>query len=167
MISLRRALISDLDSIAKVATSSLESTYKGVMTTEQIDYLNDLSYSQGSLKDQFNKGQIFFIASIDDQDVGFAAVVQEGPDLYHLSKIYVLAQFQHQGVGRALLERVVEAVKKDHPQGACTLELAVNSFNSAASFYKKMGMVKVREQLTDMGGGFVLAQDVMELKLNS
>ena len=50
MISLRRALISDLDSIAKVATASLESTYKGVMISKanaskdmfKIDLLNML-----------------------------------------------------------------------------------------------------------------------------
>ncbi len=164
MITIRRALISDLDVIGRIALASLEDTYKGVLNTEQIDYLYDLSYSQGSLKNQFDEGQKFFMAALDGEDVGFASLLQEGPELFRMSKIYVDENYQRRGVGRTLLLHMLDEIKKIHPE-PCTVELALNRFNESLPFYTKMGFSRVREQITDMGGGFSLTQEVLALTL--
>lgn len=163
MIEIRRATLSDIDAISALA-SSLEIDLKGVLSTEQIDYLHDLSYVQGNIKNQFDEGQLFFVAAANGKDVGFATLFAEGPDLFHLCKIFVHRDMQRQGVGSALITYIQRWIKEQHPE-PCTMELAVNRFNTALPFYEKMGMRKVREQLSDMGNGFILSQDVMALNL--
>ena len=77
MIEIRRATPSDIDAISALA-SSLETDLKGMLSTEQIDYLHDLSYVQGNIKNQFDEGQLFFVAAANGKDVGFATLFAEG-----------------------------------------------------------------------------------------
>lgn len=162
-ISVRQASIADLNDISALA-KDLEPELKGLMSTEQIDYLQDLNYSQGSLLNSLEEGQVFFIAQREGQSAGFASYIKEGDDLYHLTKIYVDEPFRHQGAGTRLFESVVNHIKSVN-KGPCVLELNINNHNLAYSFYVKLGFKKVRDLGTDMGRGFYFTQDVLAIDL--
>lgn len=164
MFTIRRAQLCDLTEIKELAAITVPQAFEGILTTEQIDYLEDLYYSQQALSAAFNTEQIFFIAHEGDTPVGYASVLQEGPDLFHMPKIYVLREKQHQGIGTALIDNITAHVKKVHP-GPCTLELFVSNFNTSRGFYDKQGFAKVRERRVEFENGFNFIQDVLQRPL--
>jgi ribosomal protein S18 acetylase RimI-like enzyme len=50
-------------------------------------------------------------------------------------------------------------------RGIETIELNVNKYNSAVSFYEKMGFERIREMVLDIGQGYVMDDYVMQLRL--
>ena len=164
MFTIRQAQLCDLSAIKELAAITVPQAFAGVLTTEQIDYLEDLSYSQSAVDISLAAGQIFFIATADGEDCGYACVQPEGPDLFHMPKIYVLSRKQHQGIGSALLEKIVAHIKAIHP-APCVLEVNVNRHNHAIDFYLKRGFDKVRERTITFENGFTLIQDVLQRQL--
>ena len=161
MFTIRRAQLCDLSAIKELSAITVPQAFEGILTTEQIDYLEDLAYSQDNLSHSLSEGQIFFIASADGEDCGFACLQQEGPDLFHMPKIYVLSRMQRQGIGSALVEKIISHIKEVHP-GPCALEVNVNCYNSAYNFYVKRGFRQVRERTIPFENGFELTQQVLQ-----
>ncbi len=164
MFTIRRAQLCDLSCIKELAAITVPQAYDSILTTEQIDYLEDLSYSQSSLTESLAQGQVFFIASDDGEDCGYACLQPEGPDLFHMPKIYVLSRCQRRGIGSALVDKIVSHIKEIHPE-PCILEVNVSRFNRAIDFYLKRGFVKEREHIITLDNGFTLIQDVLQRKL--
>ena len=86
----------------------------------------------------------------------------EEPAVEKLHKLYVLPDTQRRGRGRALVLAGSAAAKA---RGAQVLRLDVNRNNPAIGFYERLGFAPVREQVTDIGGGFVMDDLVLELEL--
>ena len=164
MFEIRRARMCDLSCIKELAAPTVPQAYEGLLTTEQIDYLEDLSYSQNSMAASLDSGTVYFIAAENGEDCGFASVCQEGPDLFHMPKIYVLKAHQRHGIGTALVSEIEKHIKQVHPE-PCTLEIYVNSRNAAADFYHQRGFAKVRERNIAFDNGFVLIQEVLQKNL--
>ena len=74
----------------------------------------------------------------------------------------VLPEAQRNGVGTLLLEAVHSAVKK---YGGETIDLNVNKFNPAKRFYERAGYTILREEVLDIGNGFVMDDHVMRKRL--
>ena len=165
MITIRKASYTDLQILKQLAQELIPSSFKGVLNTSQIDYMLDKCYSQQALQDAFDKGQEYFIASIDNVDIGVVSVIEHGPDLYLMQKIYVNTNHQGKGVGSALFEHLINYIKEKH-QGLCTIELLINKHNPGLNFYIKRGMTKVRDTGLDMGD-FFINEEVYSLKVNT
>jgi GNAT superfamily N-acetyltransferase len=77
--------------------------------------------------------------------VAFAAYSprDENPDIYKLHKLYCLPQTQGKGYGKILINEIAE---KTREAGKKVLELNVNRYNQAKSFYEKMGFVIAYEE---------------------
>ncbi|NLL70787.1 MAG: ribosomal protein S18-alanine N-acetyltransferase [Epulopiscium sp.] len=85
---------------------------------------------------QVNRLALYFVAIYNDIVAGYAGmwkIVDEG----HITNIAVLPQLQGQGIGSALLERLIEAGKISQLQ-ALTLEVRVGN-QKARSLYEKYG----------------------------
>jgi ribosomal protein S18 acetylase RimI-like enzyme len=80
-----------------------------------------------------------------------------------LSKIYVLHDKQGLGLGR---EAVAFAARRCRELGRRVLWLTVNKRNARSiAFYERMGFVTESSVITDIGGGFVMDDYVMALRL--
>jgi ribosomal protein S18 acetylase RimI-like enzyme len=80
-----------------------------------------------------------------------------------LHKLYLLPSSQGKGVGKALL---LEVVKRAREAGQKSLVLNVNKQNKKAiDFYRVLGFVTIRQEVNDIGSGYVMDDDVMELSL--
>ena len=94
--------------------------------------------------------------------IGFASYGKKLSDtedtLFKLHKIYVLPSQQGIGVGQQILEWIVAQIKE---QGASALELNVNKKNPAIHFFKKMNFDISREEVIDIGSGYVMDDYVM------
>lgn len=164
MILLRKAKTEDMPIVADLAERIWPATYSAYISNEQLRYMLDLMYNQGELLSQLEKGYIFLMASDEDKDVGFAcySISDTVNDIYKLHKIYVLPETHGKGVGKILMNEVVNLAKRN---GGKSLELNVNKHNKAKDFYLKNGF-KIKESVTiDIGNGFVMDDFVMELAL--
>ncbi|WP_316785878.1 GNAT family N-acetyltransferase [Pedobacter frigiditerrae] len=165
MILLRRAKAEDMPIVADLAERIWPATYSAYISDEQLRYMLDLMYNQGELLAQLEKGYVFLMASEEDKDVGFAcySIVDTANDVYKLHKIYVLPEMHGKGVGKILMNEVLNLAKRN---GGKSLELNVNKHNKAKDFYLKSGF-KIKESVTiDIGNGFVMDDFVMELALS-
>ena len=165
MIKIRKATFQDIATLKELALNLVPNSYKGVLNTSQIDFMLDKYYSQQALQDALNQGKEYFIATLDGEDVGVVSVIEHGPDLFLMQKIYVQSNAQGKGVGTKLFEHLVEYVQQKHP-GECTIELLINKHNPGLEFYTKRGMQKIRDTGLDMGD-FFINEEVYSLKVNT
>lgn len=164
MIYLRKAEEEDLLTIRNLAEQTWPTAYGDIISQEQIVFMLDKMYNQGELLGQLRDGHTFLIASELKEDVGFAgfSVVDSENHVYKLHKLYVLPKMHGKGVGKILMNEVVDQIKV---QGAKFLQLNVNRDNKAKDFYEKAGF-KIKETVDlDIGNGFYMNDYVMEKTL--
>jgi ribosomal protein S18 acetylase RimI-like enzyme len=165
MIHLRLLAKDELLLIQKIAQHTWPSTFAGILSSEQIAYMLNWMYDLQLLESQMDKGHGFLVAEEDGAAIGFA-----GYELNHLAgsmsklhKLYLLPSSQGKGVGKALL---LEVAKRAREAGQKSLVLNVNKQNKKAiDFYRVLGFVTIRQEVNDIGSGYVMDDDVMELSL--
>ena len=160
----RPATQADIPSIRSIAERTWPVCYGPILPEGQVAYMLELMYSGNALARQFEAGHRFLLIEEEGRVTGFAShgPVPDGPGVEKLHKLYVLPDDQRRGRGRALVLAVKAAARA---RGARILRLDVNRNNPAIGFYKRLGFSPVREQVTDIGGGFVMDDRVLELQL--
>jgi len=155
-VHIRTATVHDAAAIAYVHVESWRTTYQGIVPD---DFLARLSYEQ---REQFwhqiltepGSHTIVYIAEDErGKVIGFASGGPErsGDPLYtgELYAIYVLAQYQGQGVGRQL---VIPLVHRLLQEGMRAMLLWVLAENPARKFYERLGGQPVYEKPVTIGG---------------
>ena len=156
----------DVSVIKKLAETIWPICYATIITAEQLQYMLQLIYTEDALLAQMKKGHQFIIAWNANKAIGFASYSAKNTaenNIYRLHKIYVLPNMSVKGIGSLLLEYVCTASKKN---GAAQLELNVNKYNTAIQFYKKKGFEIIKEEVIDIGAGYVMDDYVMALDLD-
>ena len=165
-VQIRRAWPEDIPLIRSIADIAFRDTYRDILSPAQMEYMMDWMYSEESLEAQMNRlGHVYFLCG----DRGYASFRKEGStedgrELYHLEKIYVLPSEQGTGLGRRLFETVtsyIRTISSGHPR----VELNVNRKNPALGFYEHLGMQKVRSGDFPIGHGFYMNDYIMGLDL--
>ncbi len=165
MITIRKAELSDIPFIRKVAGETWYVTYAGIMSQEQSDYMFEMMYSADSLTQQISGGHTFFLAFEDENMLGYVSVERESENLFHLHKIYVNPSAHGKGIGRLLIEKAFEFAKTEASGNPCSIELNVNRDNKARYFYEKMGMAIDRQRDFPIGNGFFMYDYIMKKEL--
>jgi len=164
MIILRKAKEEDISIIQDLAGRTWRITYAEYLSVEQIDYMLHKMYNKGELLSQMQGGHHFLIAGAEQTDLGFAgfSVIDAETRTYKLHKLYVLSEAHGKGVGKLLINEVINLIKKE---GGMAIQLNVNRNNKAADFYKKAGF-EIKETVDlDIGNGFFMNDYVMEMTL--
>lgn len=162
-VTIRQAVISDLPAIRQVATETWPIAYAGMISAAQIAYMLEMMYRMDALQTQFANGHLFHLAEEEGRPVGFAGFAHhytEGRTRLH--KLYVRPAVKGTGLGRRLVESVVEAALRS---GDHTIELNVNKRNPSVRFYVHLGFTIERDEVLDIGNGFVMDDHVMVLRL--
>lgn len=160
MIILRKAKEEDIEIIQDIANSTWYNTYADYLSAEQIEYMLDKMYNKGILLSQFKEGHVFLMAQEDDKDMGYAgfSILDTEARSYKLHKLYVLPEMHGKGVGKLLVNEVVNQVRS---LGGRSIELNVNRNNKAANFYKSAGF-EIKEKVDlDIGEGYFMNDYVM------
>ena len=165
MVQLRQITKEELSKVQGIAHQTWPSTFAGILSEAQIAYMLNWMYALPMLESQVDKGHGFLIAEVEGEAIGFA-----GYELNHLErpkaklhKLYLLPSSQGKGVGKALL---LEVAKRAREARQKSLVLNVNKYNKKAiDFYLAMGFVTIRQEVNDIGQGYVMDDDVMELAL--
>ena len=167
MISIKKAGIESIPAIQELAQITWDNTYTAIISEAQIKYMLDLFYSNDSLMQQMQNGHQFIIAGEEGMPMGFASFSQKeegNTAVYRLHKVYISPYRQEKGVGKTLLNFIVDEIKE---MGALNLELNVNRINKAIGFYKKLGFIITREEDIDIGNGYFMNDYVMNLSLDA
>ena len=136
--------------------------YGEILSKAQLDYMIDKFYNETALRELIQKGHVFYLAQDDNEKyVGFVSYeLNSEPNKTKIHKIYVLPETQGTGLGRQFFELVKEKAIENNQNA---IFLNVNKYNNAIHFYTKLGFVKVKDEIIDIGNGYVMDDHVMEV----
>lgn len=160
-MEIREAGETDIPMIKNLAEIIWPEAYGEILSAEQLRYMLDLIYSESALKKQMNDGHKFIIALKDGIEIGFASFSRKSQQelgVFRLHKIYVLPRQHAQGAGSFMLNYIS---KESIKTGGKQLELNVNKYNIAKQFYEKKGFTVSKEEVIDIGNGYVMDDYVM------
>lgn len=160
-MSIRSASLDDIPAIRSIAHATWPVAYRSIISPAQLAYMLELMYSEASLHEQMTaKGHRFVMAQENSTAVGFAGFEHDyrGKRRTRLHKLYVLPATQRAGTGTALLRAVEQAALN---AGDEAIELNVNRFNPAKDWYMKRGFLIERDEVLDIGQGYVMDDHVL------
>lgn len=150
----------EIAELAQFAAEIWREYYVSIITMEQIEYMIGKFQSVQAMTNQIeHQSYEYYVMQQDGSTVGFMSVKQEGGKLF-LSKFYISKENRGRGYASeamAFLEQLCMKRSLSH------IWLTVNRFNeSSIAVYEKKGFRVVREQVADIGNGFVMDDYVME-----
>ena len=138
--------------------------YGEILSKAQLDYMIDKFYNETALRELMQKGHVFYLAQDENEKfVGFVSYeINSEPNKTKIHKIYVLPETQGTGLGREFFELVKEKAIENNQKA---IFLNVNKYNNAIHFYMKQGFTKVKDEVIDIGYGYVMDDYVMEVAI--
>jgi GNAT superfamily N-acetyltransferase len=164
-LRIRRATIVDIPVIQEIAYKAWPKAFASILKQDQIDYMLNWMYSEEGLERQlWIQNHLFALAYVDELPVGFVGYEHNlnKTQSTKIHKLYLLPEFIGKGIGQALLNYVKEkAINCENT----SLVLNVNKFNNAVDFYKKMGFVVIKEEVIEIGKGYIMDDYVMQKEI--
>ncbi|MFS0869127.1 GNAT family N-acetyltransferase [Paenibacillus xylanilyticus] len=153
----------EIAELSRLAAEIWQEYYVAIITLEQIDYMIQKYQSESAIKEQIDQqGYEYYFIQRDDSPVGYISVRQEEGKLF-LSKFYIGKEHRGQGFASqafAFLEQLCIE------RGINLIWLTVNRHNeSSIAVYEKKGFQTVREQVADIGHGYVMDDFIMEKEI--
>ena len=88
------------------------------------------------LKNAYNNSLKTYGAYVDDKLVGIIRVVGDGYSVVFIQDLLIRPEFQRQGIGRALMQRIIDEYK-----GVYQMHLLTDNTEKTIGFYKSMGFI--------------------------
>jgi ribosomal protein S18 acetylase RimI-like enzyme len=149
-------------SLSAVADDIWRQHYTPIIGEAQVDYMLEKFLSPEALVEQINAGYEYFLFSYDYTFAGFAGIHEEDNKLF-LSKLYVHEDFRGKGIGSYMFQKFIEICKLRNLK---TIWLTCNRNNTESlAVYEHLGFKKVREEVADIGNGFVMDDYIMEYEI--
>ena len=153
---IRKATIVDAEDIAKVHVDSWKTAYKGILPDE---FLNRLSYEQRTMLWERNtlEQNVYVAENAEGKVVGFSIGEKERTEMYdgyegELNAIYILKAYQRQGIGKLLIQPVVEELLQ---KGITTMIVKVIEENPSRVFSESLGAHIVDRLEIKIAGAFM------------
>ena len=158
-MKIRQATPADAKGIAKVHVDSWRTTYKEMFPAE---YLQSLSYERREelWNEVIPNGYVFVVENEQGDIVGFSSGGRERTGNYpgyegELYAIYILQEYQGNGIGRKLVMPLTEVFKKE---GIHSMIVLVLEENPSKYFYESLGAIEI-DRLSDT----IAEKEVIEL----
>jgi diamine N-acetyltransferase len=141
----------DLITVCQIAEKTWWKAYAEILAPEQIRYMLETLYDYESLSKSMEDGSQEFI--LLKNEAGYQAFAsfgrrKESADVFKLHKIYVLPENHGKGYGASLIEEIKRRLLD---RNIHILDLNVNRYNRAKSFYEKIGFSVIREEDIPIG----------------
>lgn len=148
--------------LSALASEIVKEHYDPIVGAEQNDYMIEKFQSVSALQAQLAQGyQYYFVCLEPDRQIGFMGMYQRGSEWY-ISKLYLHKDFRGRGYAREMLDFAISLAKK---AGTERITLNVNKYNNAVAIYEKLGFEKIRDEVNDIGHGYVMDDYVYALSL--
>ncbi len=154
----------DIDYLADIADKVWHEYFPVILSDEQIDYMVDKFQSKKAIKEQLDSGYEYYLMKLADIYVGYVGVHPEHDvKRLFLSKLYILKPYRGKGYATQAFN-FLEGLSVAY--GLDNIYLTVNKNNDASiRIYEHRGFEKIDDQVTDIGGGFVMDDYVFEYKV--
>ena len=163
MYNIVSATLSDIPAIQAVASCAWVHTFRDILSDSQTAYMMQLMYSNESLLEQMQeKNHRYFLAKKQEKTVGYMSIEHncENTGKTKIHKAYILPEEQQKGIGK-LFFSVAEAEAEEIGDSVIYLNVNKNNTNAIA-FYHRVGFLLVKEEVIDIGNGFVMDDFVFE-----
>ncbi|WP_354004547.1 GNAT family N-acetyltransferase [Alkalihalophilus pseudofirmus] len=159
LLNIRKANVADAAGIAKVHVDSWRTTYKGLFSDKLLAGLSYEEREKSWIK-QIPTGHVFVAENDNSEVIGFAAGGKERSGNYEgydgeLHIIYLLKDYQGQGIGVHLVRQVVDEMIRSGYQSMLCLVL---EGNPSRYFYEAIG-----GKLIDRVEGEIRGEKVIDL----
>lgn len=139
-IQIRRATLEDASQIGAVSSVAWQTTYQGIIADEVLAQITPERQAIRCKKNLIHKKEtLTLVAEANRQIVGFLTSgpsrIQDLDYRYELYALYLLPDFQRQGIGTALLDKAAELF----PPLTESVCVEVLSANPNIRFYQKLG----------------------------
>jgi ribosomal protein S18 acetylase RimI-like enzyme len=163
---IRPARVDEIPALRELAERIWRVSYAVMLTPAQIDYMLAWMYAPETIAREMAEGVIWESAWLGSELVGFHSCTPEpAPPRLKLNKVYLLPEYQGQGLGQQLLDRVRLLAAQ---RGARQVWLQVNKQNARAiGAYRRAGYITERSAVFDIGGGFVMDDFIMTRSLEA
>lgn len=149
-------------SLNAIAEEIWHEYFTPIIGKKQVEYMLEKFLSPESLVEQINSGYEYFVFSYEYTFAGFAGIHEKDGELF-LSKLYVHEDFRGQGIGSYMFQKFVEICKMRNLK---KIWLTCNRNNTKSiAIYEHLGFKKVREEVTDIGNGFVMDDYIFEYEV--
>lgn len=150
----------EIEQVAALADIIWNECYGELLTEGQIRYMVDTIQSATPIRNQIqNDGYQYYIFNIGDEAAGYLSLQPRDGKLF-LSKIYLKKEYRGKGYSQKMFDFVHNAAAE---KSCSAVWLTVNRGNNRAiGAYRKMGYATIREQVADIGNGYVMDDYVME-----
>lgn len=150
-----------VETVAEIAAPIWHATYDAINGVESTNYMLEKFQSPAAVERQMKtENYRYFLIEADGQPAGFAGLVPHKENKLFLSKLYLSDAFRGAGIPRRAF-----AFIEGFAQG-CALSaiyLTVNKKNlHAIDVYKHFGFYETDAVVTDIGGGFVMNDYILQ-----
>ncbi len=152
-ILIRKAEIEDAEGIAKVHVDGWRTTYQGIVPDT---FLDNLSYEESELnwKKGITENNVYIAEDENGQVIGFSTGGKERTGKYEaytgeLYAIYILKEYQGKGIGRLLVQSVVDDLKAKKLNSMLIWALEENP---ACRFYEMIGGKNIDTEEIEIAG---------------
>jgi len=152
----------EIETVVKLANAIWYEWYSSIIGEEQVAYMLENFQSYTAVEQQIKNGFFYYLVYDGEKAVGYTSIAYREAQLF-LSKIYILSEYRGRGIASFMLGELEHLAKAALKQ---VIFLTVNKQNLLAiKFYEAKGFKTVEEVVTDIGGGFVMDDYVMEKEL--
>ncbi|WP_158229019.1 GNAT family N-acetyltransferase [Chitinimonas sp. BJB300] len=152
----------DFEAVTRLGEVIWRAHYPKMISMAQIDYMLAGRYTPDKLRAYLNADDRWMmLLKLADKPIGYCSYARTPtPGELKLEQLYLLQEYQGQGLGRLMLRHVESRAQA---LGLGVLLLQVNKHNvDAIAVYKKTGFTVREAAVFDVGGGFVMDDYVME-----
>lgn len=155
--------VSLINDVCRLAGEIWREHFTSVIGSAQVEYMLKNFQSFSAIKNQIEKeGYKYFIMTSGNDNIGYTSVRSEN-NAMHLSKLYIRKDMRGRGISRKAIEFIKNIC---HQEKLDKIWLNVNKNNtSSIEIYKKLGFEIEKTKITEIGGGFVMDDYIMELPL--
>ncbi|MBO4747539.1 MAG: HAD-IA family hydrolase [Clostridiales bacterium] len=137
--------------------------FPSIISQEQVNYMVDKFQSMPAIDKAIEEeGYQYFLEVLGDTPIGYMGV-KEQEDALLLSKLYLMKPFRGQRRSNVFFDKAEEIARE---KGKDKVRLFVNRYNyNSIRVYLRRGYRIMKEEKTDIGGGFICDDYVMEKEL--
>ena len=146
--------------LADTANVVWHDAFKEILTLEQIEYMIKKFQSFQALSQAINdNGYKYYLIKTDNNVAGYTGLHEENGKMF-LSKLYILKEYRGEQISSKTFDFIENLAKGKNLK---SVWLTVNRNNKhAIAVYKHKGFILIREQVADIGNGFVMDDFVFE-----
>ncbi len=153
----------EIEEVSVLAADIWHEHYDSIIGSDQVDYMLNKFQSAGAMTEQIENGKYQYYKLVTIGGVAGYFSFQEEADALFLSKIYIAKKYR----GRDYARKAVDFLENICTQkGLAMIWLTVNRNNTGSiAVYEKLGFVKARTQIADIGSGYVMDDYIMKKRM--